>query len=204
MKATLTLLISFLMTISLFAQNDDNYLLKIDDTEIGGYIGLNTRYTNVDSKPAGFLDIKLAVVIDHNWAVGIIGSGLYYDRKLTKLVDDGTYHLNAAYGAIFVERIFNIGDGLRLSLGIATGSGTAFYKYDNEYEKEKVWTEEIIDLNTFAVFEPSIELQYQISDNWHLGIMTSYRNTSPLKLIGTDDNMLRNLAGGISVKWGIL
>jgi len=48
----------------------------------------------------------------------------------------------------------------------------------------------MIDQETFAVFEPGIEFMTKIGNRWWFGINGSYRNTSPVKLTGTDDVLL--------------
>jgi hypothetical protein len=203
MKIKAFLLAFFLLSVSAFSQSDKNYIVAFNGTKIGAYIGTSGRYsTTLNSDPAGFLDFRGAVVIN-NWAIGLMGSGLYYDKNLSELVNDGTYHLNVSYTGIFVEKIFPLNDNFKFSVSIATGKGEAIYEYDKEFHKEKIWTEETIDKTTFAFFEPSIELQHRISGNWWIGITGSYRNTSPLYLLGTDENLLRKFTGGITFKWGI-
>ncbi len=202
---TRTILIAILITLtSVFAQNERDYLFKISDVEIGGYLGFNGRVSSLDSKAVGFADFKAALTFDGGWAVGLMGSFLYHDRSEDQLVNDGTYRLNASYGSIFIEKMFFLSDDFILSLSIATGEGEAFYEYNKDYRKEKVWSEEIIDKTTFAMFEPAVEIQYNVGGNWWIGIMGAYRNTSPVEMIGTDENLLRNFSGGLSVKWGLM
>jgi hypothetical protein len=204
MKKLALILALALSTLAVFAQEDENYIISFHETKLGAYLGIGGRYsTSLDSDPAGFLDFRGAVVFNGSWAVGLTGSGLYYDKKLSRLVNDGTYHLHISYGAVFVEKIFSLNEDFKISLSIATGSGEAYYEYDKDYHKEKIWTEETIDKTTFAIFEPGIEIQHRISGNWWIGINGTYRNTSPLTLIGTDENLLRKFSGGLTFKWGI-
>jgi hypothetical protein len=204
MRIKTFLLAAFLLTAAVSAQTDKNYIISFGETEVGAYVGLGGRYsTTINSDAAGFMDIKAAVVLNGEWAVGLTGSGLYYDKKLSQMVNDGSYHLYVSYGALFVERIFSLNNDLKISVSIATGKGEAYYEYDKDYHKEKVWTEQVIDKTTFAIFEPAIEIQHRIAGNWWIGINGSYRNTSPLNLVNTDENLLRKFSGGITFKWGI-
>lgn len=203
MKTRLFLLAIFLFTALSNAQTEDNYLFSINDTKLGGYVSLGGRYSTLDSEDAGFLDFKAAVVFESGWAVGLAGSGLYYDKSLSRLVSDGTYHLEAAYGGVFVEKMFSFNKDFKFSLYIISGSGTAEYTYDKEYREDKTWTEETIDKTTFFIFEPGIEIQHRVAGNWWIGVNGSYRNTSPLELIDTDENLFRKFSAGITVKYGI-
>ncbi len=195
--------IAIVFASDVFAQTDDSYLFKINDTQIGGYIGVGGRMTSVNSEAAGFLDGKIVGVINEKWGVGLAYSALHYDKGLNALVNDGAYHLNAAYGGIYVERIFTLSEDFKFSISITSGMGEVFYQYDKDYRKEKVWSEEIIDKTTFAVFEPAIEFGYNFAGNYWIGIMGSFRNTSPLELIGADEQLFQKFTGGISVKYGL-
>lgn len=199
----LLIAILFLLASNLFGQPNKNYLFKINDTQIGGYVGVNGRLSSVYSDAAGFLDGRIVGVINEKWGVGFSFSALHYDKGLTSLVNDGAYHLNAAYAGIYIERIFSLSDDFKFSVSVTSGMGEAQYQYDKDYRKEKVWTEEIIDKTTFAVFEPALEVQYNITGNYWIGIMGSFRNTSPLELIGADEQLLQKFTGGISLKYGL-
>jgi len=197
------LLIVLLLSLTTFAQSEKSSLFKIGDTPIGGYIGVGGRYSTVESNSSGFIDGKIVAVIDENWGVGFSFSALNYDRTLTKLVNDGSYRMNAGYVGIYVERIFSISEDFRFSISITSGMGEVFYQYDKEYRKDKVWSEEIIDKTTFAVFEPAIELDYNIGGNYWIGVMGSFRNTSPLDLIGADEQIFQKFAAGVTFKYGL-
>lgn len=187
----------------LFGQEEPNYLFQWGDYNIGVYASLGTRISELDNNAVGWLDARAAIVIDGAWAIGIQGSGLYHDKKLDDLVADGTYHLSSGYTGIFIERMFPLGDDIRFSLSITSGAGVARYQYDKEYQKAKVWKDEIIDEVTFAVFEPGFEFQYRVGGNWWIGVNGSIRNTSPLRMIGTADGLLRKASAGLTVRWGI-
>lgn len=203
---TKILMITCLLTVTSFAQvNNDNYLFNIRETRIGGYVSLGARYTtSLNEDPATFGDVKGVLVFKGGWGLGLVGSGLYYHKTMSNLVNDGTYHFNASYGAIYVEKIFDLNKDFKLSVSVASGSGTAFLQYDKNFQKDKKWTEEIIDQTIFYIFEPGLEFQYRISGNWWVSAYGTYRNTSPLNLIGADEDLFRKFSAGISFKWGIL
>jgi hypothetical protein len=202
MKTRITLIALMFLSINLFSQGN-NHLLKFGDTELGAYLGTSTKYTNIGTEPAGFLDFKGAVVVNSKWGFGVSVSGLYYDKKLDALVTDGTYHLYVSYASIYIERIFTIIDDFKISLSITSGQGEAFYQYDQDYRKDKIWSEEIIDKTTFYVFEPGFEIQNRVAGNFWIGLTGSFRTTSPVKLIGASENMLEKFTGGLTFKWGV-
>ncbi len=175
----------------------------VGDTEVGVYAGVATKYTTIFGEHAGLLELRGAFTVDRRWSIGLVGAGLWYDKSLHELVDDGSYRIEMAYGGIFVERMFSLSDHFILSLSVASGQGEVRYIYDKEYRDEKTWTEETIDRTTFAFFEPTVGMQVQVSDRVWLGVSGSYRNTSPVQLIGTDEDVFRKFSGGLTLTYGV-
>lgn len=188
-------------------QNSKNYLFTLKGKnkthEIGWYGSLSGMYSNTMSEPSGWLGSKVGVVFNHKWAFGWAGNALYFDRKLDELVTDGTYHLQAGYAGAFAEYMMPIGNRVKLNFSIVSGQGIAFFQYDKDFAENRPWYEEKIDQETFAVFEPGIELMTKIGNRWWFGINGSYRNTSPVKLNGTNDLLFNKFNGGLSVRYGI-
>jgi hypothetical protein len=188
---------------SLAGATDAPALFTLGETRIGGYLGIGAKYTHVDGDPAGFLDLRAAVTIDGDWAVGLSLSGLSYEKKLQALVTDGTYHLYAGYSGVTVERIMTFGSDVKSSVSLLLGQGETYYRYDNDYRKEKRWTEETIDRTTFSVMEPGIGIHYRLGGNFWLGATASYRWTSPVRMIGTSESIFRSFNAGLALTWGV-
>lgn len=203
MKTALLTFSIFLLSVLTFGQERENYFATWSDTEIGGYVELNGRATEIGADTYSILGAKAVLVLNGKWGLGVTGSAFNYDETLSALVDDGTYRLEAAYGGFFVERIFSINENFKLSLSIGTGAGTAQYRYEKDYRKEKRWTDEYIDVVQFAFFEPGIEIEHRIAGNFWIGAAGTFRNTSPLELLGTEDDFLQSWSAGLSVKYGI-
>lgn len=168
-----------------------------------GYILVGGKYSTVFNDPAGYLDIKAGLTINKNWSIGVAVSGLDYDKKLTKLVTDGTYHLSIGFVGLFIEKHFNLYKDFSLTVGIISGSGEANYRYDKDYRENRPYYQEFIDKEEFFVLEPYLDVAYKVFDNWSVGLTGSYRNTSPLNLIQTDDKLINNFSTGISIKYQI-
>ncbi len=205
MKNLIYLLAVLILSANIFAQENqtEKNLFKLGDYNFGGYIGTNLKYSQVFDDNSGFLDLKAAFVINHKYSVGFSLTGLYYDKSLDQLVENGTYHIYGSFAGLLLERHFVLSERFKLSLSINSGTGTAYYQYDKDYRENVEWYEEIIDRENFGFFEPGIELQTKISKHFWLGAVSSYRFTSPLKLKGQDEDVFRNLSAGISIKYGI-
>lgn len=202
---TICLVLTTLATGTIRAQDTPapSHGVTIGSTTIGGTVSLGGRYSTLEKRSIGFLDARAGITIDGAWGGGLGFAGLYYDRALSTLVPDGTYHLTAGYSGIYVERIFRLTDDLKGSIGVLMGQGTICYQYDKEFRKEKRWTDEVIDQTTFAVFEPTVIIQYRLGGNFWLGMTASYRNTSPIRLLGTSESILQNGTAGLTASWDV-
>lgn len=204
MKTKLFAFIMLALSVTIFAQNErKNYFLTIGETHIGGYVAVNTKYSKLESNDVGFLELRGALTFDNGWAVGIGASGLWYDKALDELVTDGTYRTNSGYIGLFVEKIFTLNDDLKISTSLLMANGFVNYLYDKEYRKDKLWFEEKIDETTYHITEPAVEIQYRIAGNVWIGLNGSYRLSSPVELVGMDEDAFRNFAAGITFKYGL-
>jgi hypothetical protein len=208
MKRLLTLAILFALAFAIpdaaRAQDDTTRTgLKIGKTTIGGTIALGGRYTTIDGSAAGIVDVKAGIILDGTWGFGVGLAGTYLDRELSALVTDGTYHLSAGYSGFYVERYFRCNDELVISVSLLMGQGVITYQYDKEYRTEKAWKDEVIDLTTFAVFEPGISVQYRVGSAFWLQATASVRNTSPVQMLGTSESIMRKGSAGLSLRWDV-
>jgi hypothetical protein len=185
------------------AQQDEQAAFTLGEHKVGIYVGTGVRHTTLFGENAGLLELRGAFTFNRRWSVGLMGASLWYDKSLHELVDDGSYRLEMGYGGLYVERMFPLTNDLILSASVATGYGVAAYRYDKEYHAEKTWTEETIDQTTFAFFEPGLTLQWNFSGNFWLGASAHYRNTSPVELLGTSEDVFRKFSGGLTLTYGL-
>ncbi|MCF8304736.1 MAG: hypothetical protein K9I94_15780 [Bacteroidales bacterium] len=205
-KSVITAMLLVVTMISAQAQkNEGDYILAFGKEKthtLGLYGGLYGSYSEVQDLSSGYLGYRLGAVINEKWGFGFAGFGLSNDHTMRELVSDGTYHMQAGYAGMFVEYIQPIGRHVNASFSVISAAGLIKYQYDKAFAKEKVWHEDIIDQDTYGVFEPGIELQTRLSKNWWIGAYATYRTTSPIKMLNTEEDVLENYTAGISIKLG--
>lgn len=204
MKRIMLIVLMIFFGSSTFGQSQGSKkLFTLDGNDIGGYIGVNGRLTSVNSLAAGLIDIRIAAVINNNWAIGYNSTGLWNDRHLNTLVTDGVYHLMGSYQGVYIERIFIPGENLRYSMSLLIGQGTVKYEYCRSVIADKKWYEEIIDQAEFYIIEPTIEMNYNILGEFWLGANVGYNLTTSIRMMDTDSGLLNNINGGLSIKYGM-
>ena len=202
MKTRMTILLFMLLAGGSFSQTDKP-VFTLGRHRIGGYVGLGARSASVFDEATSIGDVRVGVTLDGRWTIGLVAEGLYYDKKLTALVPDGTYHFYAGYQGLFIERMISLGKNTKLNLSWLMAQGLAYYQYDKEYRRDKVWSEEVIDAVNFNVNEPAVELQQRVAGRFWLGVTASYRWTSPVWLLETPEDVMAGFSGGINVKYAI-
>lgn len=188
-----------------YAQENEDHLWSIEGKnrshEVGLYLGGSVHLTEIDNKLAGSLGAKAGVVFNQRWTLGLAGRAIWYDYRQSELVSNGTYHLEAAYSGLMIEYMLPLSKSFNLNFSLLTGAGLAQYRYDHDFRKEQLWYQEIIDRETFAVFEPGVEIAMKIGERSHLGLQVTYRSTSPLELKDTDAQLLSNATAGITYRY---
>ena len=208
-KIWMTTVLTILLGLNAMTQEKarKNYLWSYEGKNkthtLGMYGGLSGTYSTFSDQPAMWLNGKAGLVFDGRWAIGFAGSAINYDHELDELVDDGTYRLQAGYSGLFVEHIVPIKDWAKFSVSWTTGMGLAFYQYNREFRENRPWYNEYIDVERFAANEFGAEFMVRLAGNWWIGAKGSYRDTSPVKLEGVDEDAFEKLNAGITVRYGI-
>lgn len=191
------------------AQNNElkNYIWRYDgkkkEQRLGGFLALSGLYHNLDGQNTGVLGARGGLVWNSRWGLGITGQALWYDKALSEIVSDGTYHLQAGMAGLYVSYMIPVREKWRINFMLASGTGMALYQYDKEFRDGRPWYEEIIDRETFSFFQPTVELKRHIGGRWWLGAEISYRTTSPVELENTPEDFLSGVNPGISITYGL-
>lgn len=186
-----------------FAQGEDNKELKMDHQKISGKwsVGFDMNYGEMKAKPSVNVNISGRLAITESIYVGLRGTAVWYDHRLNKLDANRTYHVESAYGGATIQKYWELFNGFQLGLMAYAGTGFIQYKYDGKYREELTWHEEIIDLETFSIFEPGIVFEYEVRDNIGITAHMNYRMTSDIKLIETDNDMMNQVNFGFGLNY---
>lgn len=232
-KTILTLLIAFFSVIYLQAQESDEemkMLFKKKDKSgnekmaNGGYGSFSIGYTQIDNKDAILLGGRVAWIANHRFALGLAGRGFFNNLSTDRYYDsnydpnqDPNYSLSGGYGGIFFEPIVVWSKPVHVSFPILVGAGGVAavpadwksYSYGNYYPNNYYY-----NVDAFFVFEPGVDLEFNITKFFRIALGGSYRYTSDIYLthkyyddgveqtVQISKNALRNFNVDISFKFG--
>ncbi len=191
-KTALTTLFVFISVIaSSIAQDNQNEYSTIfaekNDGPIdhGFYGSFGFGYSNIDSKDALLFSMKGAWVINHNFAMGLAGYGFSNQLNKTNAVND--YFLGGGYGGFYFEPILFPESQVHVSFPILIGGGgisTIPSNYiNNEFGNSGHGFNDLFyDYDSFFVFEPGIEIEFNMVSFFRFSVGGSYRFTNGVLL----------------------
>lgn len=232
-RTILTVLIAFFSVIFLQAQEsgeDMKMLFKKKDKSgnekmaNGGYGSFSVGYTRIDSKDAMVMGGRVAWIANHRFALGLAGKGFFNNISSKNYYDssyepnqDPNYSLAGGYGGIFFEPIVVWSKPVHVSFPILIGAGGvaatpanwSSYGYGS-YDPNNYY----YNVDAYFVFEPGVDLEFNITKFFRIALGGSYRYTSDVYLthkyyldgveqsVQIPNNALRNFNVDVSFKFG--
>ena len=194
-------------TLGLRAQDDDQvysgdeFKTIFGGKKVGGYGAIGAGYTIIDNKDAIVLNARGGVVLGHNLALGLTGTGFmneytynYGENQKTSLV--------GGYGGFFVEPIIFPRSGIHVSFPVTAGIGGITYTTFNEEEDEWNDNNENNESQTFFIVEPGLEVEFNLFKFMRMSVFGTYRVVSELDWDRTSSSALNNFSTGLIFKFG--
>jgi hypothetical protein len=178
---------------------------KIDH---GGYGAISVGWTQIDNKDVMTLGGRAGWVIDHHITLGVAGkafmNSVYVDGYWP--TDEGFqegYYLVGGYGGFLIEPIIAPNSPVHVSFPIIIGGGglalneNTWHDYDWEYDYY-----EPFDWDSYFVFEPGVEVEFNLIKFCRLGVGASYRLTSNMHMKYVPKDMMNGFSAALTFKFG--
>lgn len=168
----------------------------------GGYGAMSFSYTEIDGKDAFLVGARGAWIIDHSFAIGLGGSGFVNDINYDNWRDnDLNYNLAGGFGGLYLEPIIAPRLPVHLSFPMLFGVG-GIARIDDKHHWESNWMHDDSNEDAFLIFEPAVELEFNMTRFMRLGALLSYRFTSKIDMDNTDPDILEGASVGLIMKFG--
>jgi len=203
----LTLLIflglGFLLANAQEQYQDNNQISTIfsKNRSNGGYGALSFSYTEIDNKDAFLMGARGSWIIDHSFAIGLGGCAFIndvdYDGWLNTDLDN---NLAGGYGGLYLEPILAPRLPVHISFPVLLGVGGISNIPDHRNWDD--WVFDDSNSDTYLVFEPSIELEFNMTRHLRLAGSIGYRFTSDIDIQNTNPDILKGTNIGLVFKFG--
>jgi hypothetical protein len=216
MKKLLVFLWAFALTLSTFAQNedeeksgrsgrsDDIQTLMGRNNSVGGYGAISMRYTELEDKDAFVFGARGAIVMGHMMSLGLAGAGFFNDVHYNSASNQDV-SLAGGYGGFFFEPVIMPRFPVHVSFPIMIGAGgLAVVSQEDKDNWNDNYKSEASD--AFMIIEPGVELELNVTRFFRFSVGAYYRYTSDVDIENPDytvpTDILKGFSGGVTFKFG--
>ena len=181
-------------------ENTDNQISTIfsKNRSNGGYGALSFGYTQIDGKDAFLMGARGSWIINHSFAIGLGGTSFINDVNYHNWRNnDLDYNLAGGYGGLYLEPILAHRLPVHISVPILFGVGAVA-----QVEDHRDWTYDDTRSDVFLVFEPAVELEFNMTRHFRLAGTIGYRFTSKIDMANTNSDVMEGANIGLILKFG--
>ncbi|MFA5330118.1 MAG: hypothetical protein WC384_20155 [Prolixibacteraceae bacterium] len=184
-----------------YTDNDEISTIFKKDRKNGGYGALSFSYSQIDGKDAFLMGARGAWIIDHSFAIGLGGCGFINDINYHSLQNgDLNNNLAGGYGGIYLEPILAPRLPVHISVPVLFGVGGISYIEDRSYWDNLVFDDNKHDV--YLVFEPAVELEFNLTRHMRLAGSLGYRFTSKIEMDNVNPDIMEGTNIGLILKFG--
>ena len=151
----------------------------------GGYGAFSVGWTQIDGKNAVVIGGRAAWIANHHFALGLAGNGFFNDFYNGGYESLESYFLAGGYGGILIEPIVAPMSPVHASFPIILGmGGVTATPYGNDFSPHGGYYYDTYyyDSDAFFVFQPGVEVEFNIVKFFRIAVGASYRLTDGINL----------------------
>jgi hypothetical protein len=196
------------------AQNDDDQMVTLlnNSKHVGGYGALNMKYFKMDNRDGVMFGGRGGVIVGHGISFGITGSGFITQPVYDPIIGEDAM-IVGGYGGIYIEPILLPRFPVHIAIPMTIGGGGIGYnvnRYDNNWDN---WDEDYTHGRGFLIFEPGVEVEFNVMRHFRFAVGATYKLTSNIDLkYNTSSNYstriipkdaMNGLTVGMTFKFGV-
>lgn len=184
-------------------EKDDDQISTIfsKNRKNGGYGALTFGYTQIDSKDAFLMGARGSWIIDRTFAIGLGGCAFINDVNYNGwLENDLDNNLVGGYGGLYLEPILAPRLPVHLSFPVLLGVG-GITNVDDHRNWDN-WVFDDTNNDVFLVFEPAVELEFNMTRHMRLAGSLGYRFTSKIDMNNVNPDIMEGTTIGLVLKFG--
>jgi hypothetical protein len=226
MKKIMIMMLCCASTLSVFAQDTQPTAASTGTNEIhtlfnkgsgkckialGYFIELNGAYAQFGHKGVFLPGMSMGLILNHHWTIGLTGSfvgnsnGAQFHRghqDTTRMNKHGS-GLNGGYGGLLLEYTLFPRSKVHVSFPLTIGTGNIYSSRNGHLgdstDSQKKWYHHG---EQFLVIEPGVKLEVNVVKKLRIGLGISYRYSPERDHRITSPDMLNQLTGKLSLRFG--
>jgi hypothetical protein len=185
-------------------RNNEVQTIFAGDNSVGFYGGFSLGYTQIDGKSALISGGRGAVILNHSLALGFAGYGFVNGLEDfdSYNYDAPEYSLAGGYGGLLIEPIAGGLKPVHFSFPVVIGIGGVALVENYGWDYWDYHYPESTEHDIFFVFEPGVELEFNVARFFRTAAAVTYRFTSDVELSGMNQDVLKGLNFKLAFKFG--
>lgn len=175
--------------------DDEIVTLLGSSNHVGGYGAFSVRYFGMDNRDGVMFGGRGGIIVGHGISFGLTGTGFITQPLYDPMVSEDAMVVGG-YGGIYIEPILLPRFPVHIALPITIGGGGIGYSInrydDNNWDHN--WDDDYTNGRGFLLFEPGIEVEFNVMRHFRFAVGASYKFTSKIDLRYDNGNGSRIVA----------
>jgi hypothetical protein len=210
MKRLTLLSLIFLMALTIKAQDEKAPIQTVfgNKSGFGGYLGVNTKFTEINGQEALFTGGEVAFVVNRSFNIGVEGYGMVNHVRSNNLsVGGDRLYVQMGYGGLHLEPVIYSESVIHLTVPVLLGAGGVgettrpYWIEDNgnfDIETDLRYGES----DYFFVAEPGLRLEVNLFKFLRVAGGASYRFMTDVEMGGLETQDLKGFNADLSLRFG--
>jgi hypothetical protein len=190
--------------------DDEMVTLLGNSNHIGGYGAFSMKYFQMDKRDGVMFGGRGGVIVGHGISFGSVGNGFLTQPVYDPILGEDAM-IVGGYGGIYIEPILLPRFPVHIALPMTFGGGGLGYTInrhnDNHWDN---WDDDYTKGRGFLIFEPGVEVEFNVMRHFRFAVGASYRLTSNMELRYNTGNSLivprdamNGFSAGVTFKFGV-
>jgi len=182
---------------------------------LGYFIELNGGYSHFGHKSVFLPGISMGLILNHHWTIGLTGNftdnpqgshGHHSDNDSTSNRKHEA-SLNGGYGGLLLEYTLFPKSKIHVTFPLMIGGGIVYHSHkvhlsDSAFSQNEWSDHHFSHGDHFFVIEPGVKLELNVVKNLRVGLGISYRYSPDHHHMDTSPDLLNQLTGKLSFRFG--
>ena len=174
---------------------------------VGWWVGPEFSYTMIDNKGVGLAGLTGGIIINHNFSIGLSGTGIMTNNnlKFSGINDTADVYLYGGYGGLILEYRIHPVQPVNIAFPLLIGGGGAAFSTwgpNNWNNSDPDDPNESYNWDSYFVIEPGVLVGINLLKFMRLDGGVTYRLVQGLKMPETKTNMMNGFNAKLSLKFG--
>jgi hypothetical protein len=171
--------------------------------KLGGYGSVNAAYTRMFEKDGALIGLEAALLLDHRLSIGLAGYGWTNPQPGPDDEEGRARQYEAGYGGLALRYSFVDSSPVYFTAGGLIGGGAVVLAPNDDSDDDDHHHDiEREDVDAFAVFQPELALNVNVTRWMRLGVMGGYRFVAGIGRFGNEESDVNGLVAGGHVQFG--